>query len=143
MLRQAVDETDALTLSYLDRVISFEFAALNYFHPTKNRYRYMLEGFDQDWTEVRSDRRLEMAGQEVLLGITDDVTEQVEAQQALATFNQMSYDMASISNLQVLIDPAVPHLHQIVDFQRAALMLVENGEEFADNSCLPFADLAA
>ena len=44
--------------------------------------------------------RLEMAGQEVLLGITDDVTEQVEAQQALATLNQMSYDMASISDLQ-------------------------------------------
>ena len=73
--------------------------------------------------------RLEMAGQEVLLAITDDVTEQVEAQQALATLNQMSYDMTSISNLQVLIDHAVPHLHEIVDFQQAALMLVEDGEE--------------
>ena len=58
VLRQAIDETDALTLSYLDRVISFEFAALNYSFPQKNRYRYMLEGFDPAWTEVGSDRRL-------------------------------------------------------------------------------------
>ena len=58
VLRQAIDETDALKLSYLDRVISFEFAALNYSFPQKNRYRYMLEGFDPAWTEVGSDRRL-------------------------------------------------------------------------------------
>ena len=47
-----------MALSYLDRVISFEFAALNYVFPQKNRYRYKLEGFDQAWTEVGSDRRL-------------------------------------------------------------------------------------
>ena len=87
--------------------------------------------------------RLEMAGQEVLLGITDDVTEQVEARQALTTLNQMSYDMASISDLQALIDHAVPHLHEIVDFQRAALMLVEDGEESLTISCLPFTHFVA
>ena len=312
VLRQAIDETPALVLSYLDRVISFEFAALNYIAPQKNRYRYTLEGFDKGWTEVGSDRRLvtytnldpgryvfrvlgsnndgiwneegaalaltitppwwettwfrissvflmvglvtggfvwqrrravvqerkleamvdertrdlqdartqiktlfdssplgiavatfegkilgvnpamqrmtgysedellasnvralyaypeqrarvleklgatgflsdygiqmrrrdgsvyyaslnlsrlEMAGQEVLLGTLDDVTEQVEARQALTTLHQMSYDMASITELQALIDHAVPHLSQIVDFQRAALMLIEEGEE--------------
>ena len=29
-----------------------------YSSPQKNRYRYKLEGFDQAWTEVGSDRRL-------------------------------------------------------------------------------------
>ena len=58
VLRQAIGETSALVLSYLDRVISFEFAALNYIAPQKNRYRYKLEGFDKGWTEVGSDRRL-------------------------------------------------------------------------------------
>ena len=312
VLRQAIDETSALTLSYLDRVISFEFAALNYIAPQKNRYRYKLEGFDKGWTEVGSDRRLvtytnldpgkyvfrvlgsnndgiwneegaalaltitppwwettwfrissvfllvglvtggfvwqrrtrwsrsaswrrwwiertrdlqdarhqirtlfdstplgiciatvegkilgvnraiqrmtgysedellqsdvrvlyaypeqraqlleqlsaegfvsnfgirfrrrddsqyfaslslsqlELAGQAAVLGVTEDVTAQVEARQALATLHQMSYDMASITELQALIDHAVPHLHEIVDFQRAVLMLVEDGEE--------------
>lgn len=312
VLQQAVEESTALKLSYLDRVISFEFAALNYSAPQKNRYRYMLEGFDQTWTEVGSDRRLvtytnldpgdytfrvagsnddgiwndagaslaliitppwwetpwfrlsaavlafgmvaggfvwqrrratiqqqkleamvverthelqdartqisslfdssplgvciarydgkilgvnralqhmtgysedellhsdvrmlyaypdqraqlleqlsaegflsnfgiqlrrrddshyfaslslsqlQIAGQKVVLGIIDDITEQVEARQALTTLNQMSYDMASISDLETLIGHAVPHLHEIVDFQRAALMLVEDGED--------------
>ena len=73
--------------------------------------------------------QLEMAGQAVVLGITEDVTEQVEARQALTTLHQMSYDMASITDLSALVNHAVPHLHQIVDFQRAALMLVEAGEE--------------
>jgi len=38
-----------ITLSYLDNFFSFEFAALNYTAPEKNRYAYKLEGFDRDW----------------------------------------------------------------------------------------------
>ena len=312
VLTRSMLETHDLTLSYQDRVISFEFAALNYIAPQKNRYRYMLQGFDQEWAEVGSDRRLvtytnldpgeyvfrvigsnddgvwnetgdslrltitppwwettwfrvalaslvaglvaggfvaqrrravqqqrkleamvvertrelqdarhqistlfdnsplgicianlngdilgvnqamqritgysedellqsnvrtlydnptqrlevldqlstvdvlsnfgiqlrrrdgssfyaslslsrlEMMGQAVRLGIVDDVTDQVEAREALTTLHQISYDLASSSDLQTLIDQAVPHLHEIVDFQRAALMLLEDGEE--------------
>jgi signal transduction histidine kinase/ligand-binding sensor domain-containing protein len=57
-LRQAVDQTDTIALTYADRVISFEFAALNYRAPRQSRYRYKLEGFDDDWTEVGSTQRL-------------------------------------------------------------------------------------
>ena len=57
VLPQSIAETEHLTLSQEDRVISFEFAALGYRASEKSRYRYMLEGFDQDWTEVGSDRR--------------------------------------------------------------------------------------
>ena len=42
-------------LSQADRVISFDFAPLSYRAPEKNRGRYLLEGFDQDWTEVDSE----------------------------------------------------------------------------------------
>ncbi len=312
VLQQAIDETDALTLSYLDRVISFEFAALNYSSPQKNRYRYRLEGFDRTWTEVGSDRRLvtytnldpgdyvfrvtgsnndgvwnvagtslaltitppwwettwfslstvllimglitggfvwqqrraefqqrrleamvvertrelhdaqaqistlfdnsplgiclatvegeilgtnramqrisgysedellqqnasvlyanpeqraqlldhvikvgnlsnygiqlqrrdgshyfasvnmsrlEMAGQDVILGIVDDITQQVKTSEALTTLHQISYDLVSTTDLQTLLDHALQQLYEIVDFQRAALMLVEDGEE--------------
>jgi len=48
---------EQLDLTYKDSVISFEFAALDYSDPMKNRYKYKLEGFDQDWTEVGADRR--------------------------------------------------------------------------------------
>ncbi len=57
-LQQAIDQTAALTLSYADHIISLEFAGLSYRAPLKARYRYMLEGFDTDWTEVDSTRRL-------------------------------------------------------------------------------------
>jgi signal transduction histidine kinase/ligand-binding sensor domain-containing protein len=57
VLQRAIPETEHLTLSHQDRVISFEFAALDYRTPAKNRYRYMLEGFDEGWTEVGADRR--------------------------------------------------------------------------------------
>jgi ligand-binding sensor domain-containing protein len=58
VLHQSSIETDDLALSYEDRVITFKFAALNYSSPEKNRYRYMLDGFDDGWTEVGSDQRL-------------------------------------------------------------------------------------
>ncbi|MCB0213604.1 MAG: response regulator, partial [Anaerolineae bacterium] len=38
-------------------IISFEFSALSYAAPHKNRYRYRLEGFEDNWNEVESDRR--------------------------------------------------------------------------------------
>jgi len=57
VLQESIAETEHLTLSDQDRVISFEFAALGYRTPSKSRYRYMLEGFDEDWAEVGSDHR--------------------------------------------------------------------------------------
>jgi signal transduction histidine kinase/ligand-binding sensor domain-containing protein len=58
ILTKPIHEIDQLVLSYLDRVISFEFSALDYRAPEKNRYRYMLEGFDDGWTEVGANRRI-------------------------------------------------------------------------------------
>jgi ligand-binding sensor domain-containing protein len=56
VLPQSILRTDHITLSYLDRVFSFKFAALNYQSPEKNRYKYTMEGFDEDWIEVGSDQ---------------------------------------------------------------------------------------
>ncbi|MEW6737170.1 MAG: ATP-binding protein, partial [Acidobacteriota bacterium] len=48
-------QTTPLELSYRENFLSFEFAALNYIHPEKNRYAYKMEGLDADW--IRSDTR--------------------------------------------------------------------------------------
>jgi PAS domain S-box-containing protein len=56
-LPQSIMEIDQITLSHSEKVISLEFSGLSYQVPGKNRYRYMLEGFDEDWTEVGADRR--------------------------------------------------------------------------------------
>ncbi len=57
VLKKAILETDALVLSYRDRVLSFEFSGLNYRAPEQNRYKYKMEGFEEEWNEVDSARR--------------------------------------------------------------------------------------
>ena len=49
VLDRAITETDALRLAHRDNIISFDFAALEYSAPEKNRYAYMLEGFNDEW----------------------------------------------------------------------------------------------
>jgi signal transduction histidine kinase/CheY-like chemotaxis protein/streptogramin lyase len=52
-----VTYTPDISLDYDQTIFAFEFAALNYTVPQKNQYAYMMEGFDQDWTTVDSNRR--------------------------------------------------------------------------------------
>jgi ligand-binding sensor domain-containing protein len=52
ILSQTISEVDHIDLSHSDYVISFEFAALHYASPEKNRYAYLLEGFETEWNEV-------------------------------------------------------------------------------------------
>jgi len=56
VLKQSILRTDHIILSYLDRVFSFKFAAMNYQSPEKNQYKFKMEGFDEDWTEVGSEQ---------------------------------------------------------------------------------------
>jgi len=56
-LQKSILDTTDLVLSYRDRILSIEFAALNFSSPAKNRYRYRLEGFEETWHEVGSDQR--------------------------------------------------------------------------------------
>jgi PAS domain S-box-containing protein len=49
ILEKAISETQAVSLSYKDNVLSFEFSALDYTVPGRNQYAYMMEGFDRDW----------------------------------------------------------------------------------------------
>jgi diguanylate cyclase (GGDEF)-like protein/PAS domain S-box-containing protein len=45
-------EGDALVMAAADRVIRFEFAALDFAAPERNRFAYQLEGFDEHWIEA-------------------------------------------------------------------------------------------
>ncbi|MBO1317852.1 sensor histidine kinase [Acanthopleuribacter pedis] len=48
--------SSGLELNYTDNFISFEFAALDYTLPGKNRYLYKLEGLDADWVDAGTRR---------------------------------------------------------------------------------------
>lgn len=49
------DRQPLLSLSPDEAAVTFEFAALDYVMPPKNRYRYKLEGFDPDWSPASSE----------------------------------------------------------------------------------------
>ena len=49
LLEQSVSETREIILDHDQNIFSVEFAALNYSNPEKNRYSYILEGFNNKW----------------------------------------------------------------------------------------------
>ena len=44
--------TDDLVMAQSQRLVHFEFAALDYAEPERNRFVYRLSGFDPDWIGV-------------------------------------------------------------------------------------------
>jgi ligand-binding sensor domain-containing protein len=52
-----ISEIDKIHLTYRDYVFSFEFAALEFSAPEKNRYAYKMDGLDQDWVYTDYEKR--------------------------------------------------------------------------------------
>lgn len=55
-LKSHISVSDTLVLSYTQNVITFEFIAINYTQPQFNQYAYMVEGFENEWNYVGSQR---------------------------------------------------------------------------------------
>lgn len=53
-----IDMTAPLTLDWKDDGLAIEFSALNYANAAARRYRYRLEGWDDNWVETTSGNRL-------------------------------------------------------------------------------------
>ncbi len=49
ILSKSISETSEIRLSYKNKVITLEFAALHFAQPQQNQYAYILEGFDHQW----------------------------------------------------------------------------------------------
>ncbi len=58
LLTTALHLTDEIKLKYNQNSFSIGFAALNFFHPERTRFRYMLEGFNNEWIEVDASNRV-------------------------------------------------------------------------------------
>ncbi|MCP4219787.1 MAG: SpoIIE family protein phosphatase [bacterium] len=56
-LKKPISETEEIQLSHLQNSISLKFVALNYSISEKNQYRYILEGFEEEWSKTGSDKR--------------------------------------------------------------------------------------
>ena len=55
-LDTSISEKKHIVLSHEQIVFSFQYAALNFISPSKNQYRYKMEGFDQNWIEAGTRR---------------------------------------------------------------------------------------
>ena len=51
-LDKPINLAEELTLRNRDNAFTFEFAALQMAYPEKNKYKYMLSGFDENWISV-------------------------------------------------------------------------------------------
>jgi signal transduction histidine kinase/ligand-binding sensor domain-containing protein/DNA-binding response OmpR family regulator len=51
ILKRSIAGTDEIVLKSGEKMFTLEFAALDYFQPGKNHYKYRLEGFDNKWME--------------------------------------------------------------------------------------------
>lgn len=54
----APDYAERITLSHAQNNFSIEFSSLTYVNPSKNKYAYRLEGFDEDWRYTGASNRV-------------------------------------------------------------------------------------
>lgn len=52
ILTKPIYDTDEIVLEYNQNNISLEFIALHYSNPSRNKYSYKLENYDNDWRDV-------------------------------------------------------------------------------------------
>jgi len=57
ILTRPVYLTEKIVLEHQDRTISLDFAGLHYSSPQGNRFKYKLEGFDDEWIYTDADKR--------------------------------------------------------------------------------------
>jgi len=57
IIKKSVSESSVITLKYYENIFSIEFVALSYIHPEKNKYSYMLKGFDKNWINTDNKQR--------------------------------------------------------------------------------------
>lgn len=57
ILSKPLSQTDHITLAHNQNFFSIEFSSISFFQPEKNRYKYKLIGFDEDWHEADNKSR--------------------------------------------------------------------------------------
>ncbi|HEX9659480.1 MAG TPA: two-component regulator propeller domain-containing protein, partial [Rhodothermales bacterium] len=51
-LHRPISDAEEIRLSYDQKDLSFDFVALHYMNPEKNRFAYQLVGYDEDWVQA-------------------------------------------------------------------------------------------
>jgi signal transduction histidine kinase/DNA-binding response OmpR family regulator/ligand-binding sensor domain-containing protein len=56
VLKNTIEQTENISLNYLQDILTLEFTALDFTTTSQNKYRYKLEGADKDWIEAGTNR---------------------------------------------------------------------------------------
>jgi len=54
IFERGISAKDSILLTYKDNIVTLQFAALSYYNNSQNRYRYKLEGFNENWIQLGS-----------------------------------------------------------------------------------------
>jgi len=57
ILEKEISETESIVLKNGHNSFSFEFSAMHFASPKQNKYKYMLENYNDDWIDTGHDRR--------------------------------------------------------------------------------------
>ncbi len=57
VLNKSIAATDHITLAHNQNFFSIGFSSISFFQPEKNKYKYKLIGFDEDWHETDNSNR--------------------------------------------------------------------------------------
>ena len=52
IFERGISARDSILLTYKDNIVTLQFAALSYYNNSQNRYRYKLEGFNDNWIQL-------------------------------------------------------------------------------------------
>ncbi|WP_333865496.1 hybrid sensor histidine kinase/response regulator transcription factor [Sphingobacterium sp.] len=58
ILKQSISLSKEIHLTYDNSNISFNIAALSFVSPKSNAYRYIMEGYDKDWTDITGNQKI-------------------------------------------------------------------------------------
>ncbi len=56
VLKHTIEQTETISLSYLQDILTLEFSALDFTTSSQNKYRYILEGADKEWVQAGTNR---------------------------------------------------------------------------------------
>jgi ligand-binding sensor domain-containing protein/class 3 adenylate cyclase/predicted metal-dependent HD superfamily phosphohydrolase len=108
-LQKSIQFADTVVLSYKQNYFTLDFAALHFSSPMNNRYQYILEGFDEEWTEVRG------KGQAVFTGLpAGEYVFKVKASNSDGVWNKQE---------ETLVIIITPPFWQTLGFRIIALIL--------------------
>ena len=58
IIEKGISERDSIVLTYKDNIVTIDFAALSFYNNFENQYRYMLEGFNENWIQLGSNHTI-------------------------------------------------------------------------------------